>query len=183
MHLSSQISKVKSTPPSLSFHLVFGGLHGTSGIVEQPWSREWSHLPELTPFPETLFLGILIKDILRTLEESYRMLSPSSLGIWHHSLGEKKKEKTAANEPSVRSRAGQDWEGTGESLPFFFVSASDLCSFLPLLPRFLSIYVFSCCFFSLFYTEVGLDEHASGRGHDRPLHFHADGSNPDSSGH
>lgn len=91
------------------------------------------------------------------------MMSPSSLGIWHHSPGGGGDKQTAANEPPVRSRAriglGQ---GMGESLPFFFVSASDLCTFPPLLPRFLSIYVFSCCFFSLFHTEVGLDEHASG---------------------
>lgn len=111
------------------------------------------------------------------------MMSPSSLGIWHHSPGEAKKNP-AANEPPVRSRARTGLgQGMGESLPFFFVSASDLCTFPPLLPWFLSIYVFSCCFFSLFYTEVGLDEHASGRGHDCPLYFHTDGSNPDSSGH
>lgn len=149
MHLSSQISKVKSTPPSLSFHLVFGGLHG---IVEQPWSREWSHLPELTPFPETLFLGILIKDILRTLEESYRMMSPSSLGIWHHSLGEKKKKKQQPM--SLQWEAGRDRTGRGRGNPCPSFSSLHLTSalFLPCCQGFFR-YMFSPAVSFLFFTQ------------------------------
>lgn len=154
MHLSSQISKVKSTPHHCLFIWVFGSLHGTSEIVEQPWSREWSHLPELTPFPETLFLGILIKDILRTLEEFYRMMSPSSLEIWHHSLGKKKKEKNSS-QWAFSEKQGKNRTGTGDGgiLALLFCLCIWPLHFSSLVAKVFFDICFLLLFLFLFFTQ------------------------------
>lgn len=65
---------------------------------QSPLSREWSHLPELTPFPGPLLdvTAHPMGDIPSTHHGKgiYRMIRETpSLGIWHHSLDE-----IAANE-------------------------------------------------------------------------------------
>lgn len=126
-----------------------------------------------------------IKDILRTVEESYRMISPSSLGIRHHSL-EINKAKQNSSQWALSEKPGEGRTGTGDGgiLALLFCLCIWPLHFSSLLTKVsLDIFFSSCCFFSLFHTEVSPDEYASGWGHDCPLHIHAYGSDPDSSGH
>lgn len=79
---SSQISKAKSPPHCL--RLSFGGVFTGQAEILSSLYREWSPLPELTPFPEPRNHFLSLWKTFSGLGVLQNDQSPS-LGIWHHS--------------------------------------------------------------------------------------------------
>lgn len=85
---------------------------------------------------------------------------------------------------SLSEKQGENRTGTGDGGILALLLSLHLTSALFLLVAMVSFDMFSPAVSFLFFTQrLVLMNMPVAEGHDCPLHFHTDGSNPDSSGH